>query len=158
MIPSWSPHILRTPSHTNHLTHLGGSHSKQSLIHHRHFCVLSLSDSLTHNLTHTVLEQRINRPAMTAVNIGMMDGAYFVGRNEILAWMNATLQLNLTRVEEVNHKWCCSFSRLFYFILRFFFWGRGCFLHLLQSSCIFSFQDCLFLTQKMHLKKSNSKI
>ncbi|KMZ57142.1 Microtubule-associated protein RP/EB family member [Zostera marina] len=37
---------------------------------------------------------------MTTVNIGMMDGAYFVGRNEILAWMNATLQLNLTRVEE----------------------------------------------------------
>lgn len=37
---------------------------------------------------------------MTAVNIGMMDGAYFVGRNEILAWMNATLRLNLTRVEE----------------------------------------------------------
>ncbi|CAN6484631.1 unnamed protein product [Victoria cruziana] len=29
-----------------------------------------------------------------------MDGAYFVGRNEILAWINATLQLNLTRVEE----------------------------------------------------------
>lgn len=35
-----------------------------------------------------------------AANIGMMDGAYFVGRNEILTWINATLQLNLTRVEE----------------------------------------------------------
>ncbi|PIN00742.1 Microtubule-binding protein involved in cell cycle control [Handroanthus impetiginosus] len=33
-------------------------------------------------------------------NIGMMDGAYFVGRNEILAWINARLQLNLSRVEE----------------------------------------------------------
>ncbi|KAG0470102.1 hypothetical protein HPP92_016802 [Vanilla planifolia] len=32
--------------------------------------------------------------------IGIMDGAYFVGRNEILSWINATLQLNLTRVEE----------------------------------------------------------
>ncbi|XP_011622040.1 microtubule-associated protein RP/EB family member 1B isoform X3 [Amborella trichopoda] len=30
----------------------------------------------------------------------MMDGAYFVGRNEILAWINATLQLSLTKVEE----------------------------------------------------------
>ncbi|KAH6799056.1 microtubule end binding protein EB1A [Perilla frutescens var. frutescens] len=35
-----------------------------------------------------------------ATNIGMMDGAYFVGRNEILAWINARLQLTLSRVEE----------------------------------------------------------
>ncbi|XP_026386238.1 microtubule-associated protein RP/EB family member 1A-like [Papaver somniferum] len=37
--------------------------------------------------------------AMVA-NIGMMDSAYFVGRNEILSWINATLQVNLSRVEE----------------------------------------------------------
>ncbi|KAI3454652.1 hypothetical protein Pfo_011315 [Paulownia fortunei] len=35
-----------------------------------------------------------------ATNIGMMDSAYFVGRNEILAWINARLQINLSRVEE----------------------------------------------------------
>ncbi|THU65647.1 hypothetical protein C4D60_Mb05t05820 [Musa balbisiana] len=35
-----------------------------------------------------------------ATNIGMMDSAYFVGRNEILAWINSTLQLNLSKVEE----------------------------------------------------------
>ncbi|KAK1260844.1 Microtubule-associated protein RP/EB family member 1B [Acorus gramineus] len=35
-----------------------------------------------------------------AANVGMMDGAYFVGRGEILAWINATLQLNLSRIEE----------------------------------------------------------
>ncbi|KAL3528363.1 hypothetical protein ACH5RR_007685 [Cinchona calisaya] len=35
-----------------------------------------------------------------ATNIGMMDSAYFVGRNEILGWINATLQLNLSRIEE----------------------------------------------------------
>ncbi|KAF6142381.1 hypothetical protein GIB67_033808 [Kingdonia uniflora] len=35
-----------------------------------------------------------------ATNIGMMDGAYFVGRTEILAWINSTLQLNLSKVEE----------------------------------------------------------
>lgn len=35
-----------------------------------------------------------------AANIGMMDSAYFVGRNEILTWINSTLQLNLTKVEE----------------------------------------------------------
>ncbi|KAL6227408.1 PREDICTED: microtubule-associated protein RP/EB family member 1C [Fragaria vesca subsp. vesca] len=35
-----------------------------------------------------------------ATNIGMMDGAYFVGRSEILAWINSTLQLHLNKVEE----------------------------------------------------------
>ncbi|PIN23929.1 hypothetical protein CDL12_03355 [Handroanthus impetiginosus] len=35
-----------------------------------------------------------------ATNIGMMDSAYFVGRNEILSWINDRLQLNLSRVEE----------------------------------------------------------
>ncbi|PON93632.1 Microtubule-associated protein RP/EB [Trema orientale] len=35
-----------------------------------------------------------------ATNIGMMDSAYFVGRNEILTWINNRLQLNLSRIEE----------------------------------------------------------
>lgn len=35
-----------------------------------------------------------------ATNIGMMDSAYFVGRNELLAWINTTLQLSLSKVEE----------------------------------------------------------
>lgn len=36
-----------------------------------------------------------------ATNIGMMDAAYFVGRSEILAWINSTLHLDLSKVEEV---------------------------------------------------------
>ncbi|KAM7252057.1 hypothetical protein ACFE04_023940 [Oxalis oulophora] len=35
-----------------------------------------------------------------ATNIGMMDSAYFVGRSEILGWINTTLHLNLSKVEE----------------------------------------------------------
>lgn len=35
-----------------------------------------------------------------AMNIGMMDSAYFVGRNEILSWINTRLHLNLSRIEE----------------------------------------------------------
>nr|KYP47893.1 Microtubule-associated protein RP/EB family member 3 [Cajanus cajan] len=35
-----------------------------------------------------------------ASSIGIMDSAYFVGRNEILNWINNRLQLNLTRIEE----------------------------------------------------------
>ncbi|CAJ2646132.1 unnamed protein product [Trifolium pratense] len=35
-----------------------------------------------------------------ATNIGIMDAAYFVGRSEILSWINSTLQLNLSKVEE----------------------------------------------------------
>lgn len=38
---------------------------------------------------------------MAAVsNIGMLDGAYFVGKNELLAWINSTRQLNLSKIEE----------------------------------------------------------
>ncbi|KAK7252802.1 hypothetical protein RIF29_37016 [Crotalaria pallida] len=37
-----------------------------------------------------------------ATNIGIMDSAYFVGRSEILAWINSTLQLNLSKVEEAS--------------------------------------------------------
>jgi len=37
-----------------------------------------------------------------ATNIGIMDAAYFVGRSEILSWINSTLQLNLSKVEEVR--------------------------------------------------------
>eukprot|EP00271_Cylindrocystis_brebissonii_P018557 TRINITY_DN5330_c0_g1_i1.p1 TRINITY_DN5330_c0_g1~~TRINITY_DN5330_c0_g1_i1.p1 ORF type:complete len:444 (-),score=86.70 TRINITY_DN5330_c0_g1_i1:137-1468(-) len=33
-------------------------------------------------------------------SIGMMDGAYFVSRTDILAWIRDTLQLNISKVEE----------------------------------------------------------
>ncbi|XP_027904356.1 microtubule-associated protein RP/EB family member 1A-like isoform X2 [Vigna unguiculata] len=42
----------------------------------------------------------IFRSKQMASSIGMMDSAYFVGRNEILTWINNRLQLNLTRIEE----------------------------------------------------------
>lgn len=47
---------------------------------------------LSHSLSHEM-----------ATNIGMMDSAYFVGRSEILSWINSTLQLSLSKVEEVNN-------------------------------------------------------
>jgi RP/EB family microtubule-associated protein len=40
--------------------------------------------------------------AAAVANIGLMDSAYFVGRGEILTWINATLQLSLAKVEEVS--------------------------------------------------------
>jgi len=33
-------------------------------------------------------------------NIGLMEGAFFVGRKEIMDWINSTLDLNLSKVEE----------------------------------------------------------
>lgn len=35
-----------------------------------------------------------------AANIGIMDGAYFVSRSDILSWINSTLNLNIVKVEE----------------------------------------------------------
>jgi len=35
-------------------------------------------------------------------NIGIMDGAYFVSRSDIISWINSTLQLNIAKVEEVR--------------------------------------------------------
>jgi hypothetical protein len=40
--------------------------------------------------------------AAAVASIGLMDSAYFVGRGEILSWINATLQLSLAKVEEVS--------------------------------------------------------
>eukprot|EP00002_Diphylleia_rotans_P030891 TRINITY_DN6395_c0_g2_i1.p1 TRINITY_DN6395_c0_g2~~TRINITY_DN6395_c0_g2_i1.p1 ORF type:complete len:203 (+),score=50.12 TRINITY_DN6395_c0_g2_i1:74-682(+) len=34
-------------------------------------------------------------------NIGMMEGAYFVSRTELIAWLNTTLKLNYSKVEQV---------------------------------------------------------
>lgn len=58
-----------------------------------------------------------------ATNIGMMDSAYFVGRNEILGWINARLQLNLSRIEEVPF-WIFHYYVLSFLCLLAWFFGR----------------------------------
>ena len=37
---------------------------------------------------------------MAGSSIGIMDPAYFVGRKEILTWVNDTFSLNYTKIED----------------------------------------------------------
>jgi RP/EB family microtubule-associated protein len=36
----------------------------------------------------------------SAASIGLMEGAFFVGRKEIVDWINSTLELNISKVED----------------------------------------------------------
>lgn len=35
-------------------------------------------------------------------NFGMMDQGYFISRSEILNWINSSLQLNITKIEQLG--------------------------------------------------------
>ena len=35
-------------------------------------------------------------------SIGMMEGAFFVGKGELISWVNSTLGLEVTRIEELG--------------------------------------------------------
>ena len=82
-----------------------------------------------------------------ATSIGIMDSAYFVGRNEILTWINNRLQLNLSRIEEVTTplfvsptlRPCLVLPNLKW-IKKIEFWEMGflCFVPKSQSHCFFS--------------------
>mmetsp|Transcript_501 Transcript_501/g.892 ORF Transcript_501/g.892 Transcript_501/m.892 type:complete len:333 (+) Transcript_501:76-1074(+) len=48
-------------------------------------------------------------------NIGMMEGAFFVGRKEIMDWVNQTLDLNLAKVEDTaNGAIACQILDIMY--------------------------------------------
>ncbi|RYG59871.1 hypothetical protein EON64_19790 [archaeon] len=48
-------------------------------------------------------------------NIGMMEGAFFVGRKEVLDWVNSTLDLNLARIEDTaNGAVACQILDIMY--------------------------------------------
>ena len=42
----------------------------------------------------------VPKQASTDHTIGMMDGAYFTGRKEILEWINDTLGIGVTKIEQ----------------------------------------------------------
>jgi hypothetical protein len=61
--------------------------------------VCTSCDPTTEKEGRTHGEVRPRRVAM-ATSIGIMDGAYFMGRDEILHCINATFQLSLVKVQE----------------------------------------------------------
>lgn len=75
---------------------------------------LPLPSTFKFRSSHLVVVKHRNQKMAT--NIGIMDSAYFVGRSEILAWINSSLQLNLSKVEEVyQSSYCKEFLIVFFF-------------------------------------------
>uniref|UniRef100_A0A0A9CQ41 Uncharacterized protein n=1 Tax=Arundo donax TaxID=35708 RepID=A0A0A9CQ41_ARUDO len=98
---------------------------------------------------------RLRERRAAASNIGMMDGTYFVGRNETLALTNTTLQLSLSMVKGVRDPhpvpfgfpiwWCscsCSFLSTLGLIRRVFLESVGCAMLL----CLFQLGFCAILS------------
>ena len=48
-------------------------------------------------------------------NIGMMDAAFFVGRSELVAWVNNTLDVSIGKIEETAFGGlACQFMDIMY--------------------------------------------
>lgn len=48
-------------------------------------------------------------------NIGMMDGAFFVGRKELVDWVNDTLDVNISKIEQTaNGAFACQLLDIMY--------------------------------------------
>ena len=53
-------------------------------------------------------------------SIGMMDGAFFVGRKEIVDWINATLEVNIDKIEDTASVTfsLCVYNNLYFCLYR----------------------------------------
>lgn len=104
--------LLRQLSDVDHLSGDFEFENSRSTLH-IYATSVSLPKSRQQKNTEEHREREREREIEMATNIGIMDAAYFVGRSEILSWINSTLQLSLSKVEEVLIQFFLYFVQAF---------------------------------------------
>jgi hypothetical protein len=64
------------------------------------FKIKNSDDTQVNNLAAELRAEETSIDKEKMSNIGMMDSAFFVGRKELIDWINDTLEINIQKVEQ----------------------------------------------------------
>jgi len=119
---------LHSLAHPKPCAHYRSLHYSSSPPPRKDLKLFSANRTSPHSRIHALTLRHCLRLSTTieremATNIGIMDAAYFVSRYEILSWINSTLQLSLSKIEEVYLLFLYSNLIVFYnFLVYLFCW------------------------------------